>query len=47
MRVFPPNSEFLQYDIPTEGHTLFITHESAGVGKSPNLNSIVVEEQTE
>ena len=47
MRVFPPNSEFLQYDIPTEGHTLFITQESAGVGKSPNLNSIVVEEQSE
>ena len=47
IRVFPPNSEFLQYDIPTESHTMFITLESAGVGESPNLDSIIAEEQVE
>lgn len=47
MRVFPPESEFLQYDIPSEGHTMLLTLESAGAGDQPDLSSVVAIEQVE
>ena len=47
IRVFPPKSEFLQYDIPKEGHTMLITLESAGAGNLPDLESIIAQEQVE
>ena len=47
MRVFPPKSEFLQYDIPIEGYIMLITLESAGAGSLPNLDSIIAKEQVE
>lgn len=47
IRVFPPKSEFLQYDVPEDGHTLLITLETAGAGDQPNLNSIIAKEQIE
>ncbi len=47
MRIFPPNSEFLQYDIPEKGHTMFITLESAGVGNQPDLTNVIAREQEE
>lgn len=47
MRVFPPESEFLQYDVPLEGHTMILTLEIAGAGDQPDLNSVVAIEQVE
>ena len=47
MRVFPPKSEFLQYNIPLDEHTMLITLESAGPGNQPDLSSIIAEEQVE
>ena len=47
MRVFPPKAEFLQYDIPAEGHTMFITLESAGAGNQPDVTNIIAKEQVE
>ncbi len=47
MRVFPPKSEFLQYDVPIEGHTMILTLEYAGAGDQPDLNSIIAIEQLE
>ena len=47
MRVFPPKSEFLQYNIPADGHTMLLTLEAAGAGDQPDLNSIIAKEQIE
>lgn len=47
MRVFPPKSEFLQYDIPSKGHTMLLTLEIAGAGEQPDLNNIIAVEQLE
>ncbi len=47
MRVFPPKAEFLQYDIPSEGHIMLITLESAGAGNQPDISSILAREQIE
>lgn len=47
MIVFPPNVEFLQYNVPDKGYTMFITLEPAGAGDRPNLNNIIAEEQVE
>jgi len=47
MRVFPPKSEFLQYDIPKDGHTMLITLEIAGAGDQPDLNNVIALEQVE
>lgn len=47
MRVFPPDSEFLQYDIPSQGHTMLLTLESAGAGDQPDLNNVIAVEQIE
>jgi len=47
MRVFPPRSEFLQYDVPPQGHTMLLTLETAGANDQPDLKHIIAIEQLE
>jgi len=47
MRVLPPKSEFLQYDIPPKDYIMLLSLESAGAGDQPDLDHIVAIEQIE
>lgn len=47
IRVFAPNKEFLQYDVPPDDHTLLLTLEPAGAGDQPNLSNTIAIEQVE